>query len=1108
MSDRPGQLEVRDGGGTTIGHATVLVAPGASVDNGVASLPGISEGTVFGEQGANQVYAGPSSGASAIPSFRALVPADIPSLLASKISDFNAAADARITLQKGAASGLATLGSDSKIPTSQLPAIAITDTFVVASQAAMLALTAETGDVAVRTDLNKSFILAGTNPATLAHWQELLTPTDTVLSVNGQTGAVVLTTQHIAEHSSNLYHTSARVNTLIAAAVGVTVQAYDAGLAALAAFNTNGLLVQTADNTFAGRTLTGPAAGISVSNGNGVSGNPTLALANDLAAVEGLSSAGLAVRTGSDAWAVRSIAVPAAGLSITNADGSGGNPTLALANDLAALEGLGSTGIAVRTAADTWAQRSIAVTAGTGLAVSQGDGVAGNPTLSGVDASTTVKGVASFNSTNFSVASGAVNTAQNINTGASPSFVGLTLSGNLTTAGVASSLIPSLTDTYDLGSSTKLWRKGWLSELDAILFAQNTITLVGGWLRATKNEGAIPVGQDVEAGHTTIDFGQAMTTGDFVEFRSSLAVEYVQVGTVTTGTRYNVTRNLDGTGANAWPAGSVYAVNGQNGNGRIDINANSTPRISLIRQGATYNAQTELARLGDLNGNWGYSAETYGFAAGEYGSTAAGWITAAADGGGDAAKSGVRIGRNTTTYIHLKADGSGFLANSSISWDTAGFLTVAGSASIAGWTVNSSYLAKDTGTNSTSAGMSPTDYPFFAGATYANRAAAPFRVTPAGALTATNANVTGAITATSGSITGTMSVTGTLTAGGSAVTLDSSGISLAVGSGLANAVKWYSSGTLTADMFATYAGAVSSVQIESNLKSADTSGGASISLKASNNNSSSIAVFQLETFGSAGLANCRAALYDPSSTFVGLVVGGSGAPGAMLDVRGSGIFTGSLTVDTNTLVANATDNRVGIGTASPSVRLHVVGANDTEARITLDNTNAAHRVSMQIEAGVNEALFQATRLDASVVYPSFSIAVSATRRFTLSNAGLLRLSAYGAGTLTTDASGNVTASSDERLKDLRGPFAAGLDAVLQLEPVSFRWKHEMKAGVDYTYHGYTAQNVRRALPGAVGKNADGTLTVDRAVISAAHTNAIKELAARVAELEAQLAALR
>jgi hypothetical protein len=79
-----------------------------------------------------------------------------------------------------------------KIPVDQLPAIAITDTYVVNTQTAMLALSAQTGDVAVRSDLNKSFILQGGDPTVLANWQELLTPTDAVLSVFGRTGAVTM----------------------------------------------------------------------------------------------------------------------------------------------------------------------------------------------------------------------------------------------------------------------------------------------------------------------------------------------------------------------------------------------------------------------------------------------------------------------------------------------------------------------------------------------------------------------------------------------------------------------------------------------------------------------------------------------------------------------------------------------------------------------------------------------------------------------------------------------------------------------------------------------------------------------------------------------------
>lgn len=104
------------------------------------------------------------------------------------------------------------------------------------------------------------------------------------------------------------------------------------GLAGLAAI---GIIARTATGAYSARTLTAPAAGITFSNAAGTAGNPTLALANDLAALEGLSATGFAVRTGSDAWTQRAI-TGTARVTVTNGDGVAGAPTIDLPSGIVA----------------------------------------------------------------------------------------------------------------------------------------------------------------------------------------------------------------------------------------------------------------------------------------------------------------------------------------------------------------------------------------------------------------------------------------------------------------------------------------------------------------------------------------------------------------------------------------------------------------------------------------------------------------------------------------------------------------------------------------------------------------------------------------------------
>lgn len=96
------------------------------------------------------------------------------------------------------ANALLRLNASAKIPDTQIPALAITDTYTAGSEAEQLGLTIEQGDVCIRTDESKSYInKIGLNTA-MSDWAELQNPGG-VNSVNGETGDVSLILDEIPD---------------------------------------------------------------------------------------------------------------------------------------------------------------------------------------------------------------------------------------------------------------------------------------------------------------------------------------------------------------------------------------------------------------------------------------------------------------------------------------------------------------------------------------------------------------------------------------------------------------------------------------------------------------------------------------------------------------------------------------------------------------------------------------------------------------------------------------------------------------------------------------------------------------------------------------------
>ncbi len=166
---------------------------------------------------------------------------------------------------------------------------------------------------------------------------------------------------------------------------------------------------------------------------------------------------------------------------------------------------------------------------------------------------------------------------------------------------------------------------------------------------------------------------------------------------------------------------------------------------------------------------------------------------------------------------------------------------------------------------------------------------------------------------------------------------------------------------------------------------------------------------------------------------------------------------------------------VGIGTSTPLAKLDIWG----NFRVSTSTSTASPLVFADTATGM------------------FGLGTSSPTA-QLHTTGTIRFSNFGSGNLTTDASGNVSVSSDERLKDVSGSFNRGLEDLKKISPILYKWNATSGLDMADVYAGFSAQNVETAIPEAVGMSPNGYLSLNDRPILAATVNAIKELAMNVA----------
>jgi len=173
-----------------------------------------------------------------------------------------------------------------------------------------------------------------------------------------------------------------------------------------------------------------------------------------------------------------------------------------------------------------------------------------------------------------------------------------------------------------------------LSTADAT--GPNTATMASAAVSAGVHIVLKPSGSAGSAPTTIYVKYNDLQNGDRVLLQGVLALEAMAITSsyteITAGEEYSytVTRDLDGTGPNAWVKGDAVLNTGQTGNGWLEMYAqygltaageSSNQRVGPtivgnVRQSSTWNDFGPRFAAGSLNGLYDYSTSVYGFAAG------------------------------------------------------------------------------------------------------------------------------------------------------------------------------------------------------------------------------------------------------------------------------------------------------------------------------------------------------------------------------------------------------------------------------------------------------------------------------------------------------------
>lgn len=280
-------------------------------------------------------------------------------------------------------------------------------------------------------------------------------------------------------------------------------------------------------------------------------------------------------------------------------------------------------------------------------------------------------------------------------------------------------------------------------------------------------------------------------------------------------------------------------------------------------------------------------------------------------------------------------------------------------------------------------------------------------------------------------------------------------------------------------------------------------------------------------------------LYNNSGVVGEMTTSGSGT---QLALTAGPTFTGTVTLPTltatNAIITNASGSsaaNVGIignntSTAVSGAQFQVEGSTNTNLRMYMYGSSATtlgvgnnYATAVFGSAALTEAASgthplistmilkapaitggSATATNGATLYiegaPSGTFATGTNSLYIA--AGGVRFGAFGAGNAVFDASGNISSSSDGRLKNIQGSYNAGLKELMQIDPIIYKWKPGTNMETAHSYAGFDARNIHNVLGDvASGKDEKGYYTIQDRALIAMLINAVKEQQEQINQLK-------